>query len=189
MDGGAWWAAVHGVARSWTRLSDFTFIFPEMGWLKKPPLKPHLQTQAPYISPELYPWKECHLGGSEIKILVHFNPSSVQPGGRLQACWMAPVQFSSVAQSCLTPCDPMDYSTPGFPVHHQLPEFTHIHVCWVGDAIQPFQPLSSPSPPTFDLSQHPGLYKWVSSLHQVAKGLEFQLQHQSFQWIFRTDLL
>ena len=99
------------------------------------------------------------------------------------------VQFSSVTQSCLTLCDPMDCSTPGLPVHHQLLEFTQTHVHQVGDTIQPSHPLSSPSPPTFNLSQHQGLFKWVSSLHQVTKVLEFQLQHQSFQWIFRTDFL
>ena len=88
-------------------------------------------------------------------------------------------QFSSVAQSCPTLCDPMDCSTPGFPVHHQLLELTQTHVHWVSDAIQPSHPLSSPSPPAFNLSQHQGLFKWVSSSHQVAKVLEFQLQHQS----------
>ena len=98
-------------------------------------------------------------------------------------------QFSSVAQSCWTPWDPMDHSTPGLPVYHQLPEFTQTHVHWVSDAIQPSHPLSSPSPPAFNLSQHQGLFKWVNSSHQVAKRLEFQLQHQSFQWTFRTDLL
>ena len=98
-------------------------------------------------------------------------------------------QFSSVAQSCPTLCDPRDCSTLGFPVHDQLPELTQIHVHWVGDAIQPSHPLSSPSPPALNLSQHQGLFKWVSSLHQMAKVLEFQLQHQSFQWIFRTDFL
>ena len=77
-------------------------------------------------------------------------------------------QFSSVAQSCPTLCDPMNHSTPGLPVHHQLPESTKTHVPWVGDAIQPSHPLSSPSPPTFNLSQHQGLFKWVSSSHQVA---------------------
>ena len=97
-------------------------------------------------------------------------------------------QFSSVAQSCPTLCNPMDCSMPGFPVHYQLPEFTQTHVHQVGDAIQPSHPLSSPSP-AFSLSQHQGLFKWVSSSHQVAKGLEFQLQHHSFQWIFRTDFL
>ena len=98
-------------------------------------------------------------------------------------------QFSSLAQSCLILCDPMDCSTPGRPVHHQLLEFTQTHVHWVCDAIQPSHPLSSPSPPALDLSQHQGLFKWVSSSHQVAKILVFQLQHQSFQWTFRTDFL
>ena len=97
-------------------------------------------------------------------------------------------QFSSVSQSCLTLCEPMDYSTPSLPVHHQLQEFTQTHVHWVGDAIQPSHPLSSPSP-SFNLSQHQGLFKWVSSSHQVVKVFEFQFQHQSFQWIFRTDFL
>ena len=98
--------------------------------------------------------------------------------------------FSSSVQSfsCVV-CDPMDCSTPGLPVHHQLPEFTQTHVHWVGDAIQPSHPWPSPSPPAFNLSQPQRLFKWVSSSHQVAKVLEFQLQHQSFQWIFRTDLL
>ena len=99
------------------------------------------------------------------------------------------VQLSSVAQSCPTLCDPMNCSTPGLPVHHQLPEFTKTHVHWVGDAIQPSHPLPSPSPPAFNLSQHQGLFKWVSSSNQVGKILEFQLQHQSFQWTPRTDLL
>ena len=98
-------------------------------------------------------------------------------------------QFSSVTQSCPVLCDPMDCSTPGLPVHHQLPELTQTHVHWVGDAIQPSHPLLSPSPPALNLSQHPGLFKWVSSSHQVAKVLEFQFQHQSFQWTPRTDLL
>ena len=80
-------------------------------------------------------------------------------------------QFSSVIQLCLTLCDPMDCSTPGLPVHHQLPEFTQTHVHWVGDAIHPSHSLSSPSLPTFNLSQHQGLFKWVSSLHQVAKSI------------------
>ena len=98
-------------------------------------------------------------------------------------------QFSSVAQSCPTLCDPMDCSTPGFFVHHQFLQFTQTHVHWVSGAIQPSHPLPSPSSPTFSLSQHQGLFKWVSSSHQVAKVLEFQLQHQSFQWTLRTDLL
>ena len=99
------------------------------------------------------------------------------------------VQFSSVAQSCLTLCDPMNCSTPGLLVHHQLPESTQTHVHRVNDAIQPSHPLSSPSPPALNLSQHQGLFQWVSSSYQVAKVLEFQLQHQSFQRTPRTDLL
>ena len=93
---------------------------------------------------------------------------------------------SSVVQSCPTLCDLMDCSTPGFPVHHQLPELAQT---WVGDAIQPSLPLLSPSLPAFNLSQHQGLFKWVSSLNQVASVLEIQLQQQSFQWIFRTEFL
>ena len=99
------------------------------------------------------------------------------------------VQFSSVTQSCLTLCNPMDCSTPGSPVHHQLLEPAQTHVHWVDDAIQSSHPLLSPSPPTFNLLQHQSLFQWVSSSHQVARVLEFQLQHQSFQWIFRTDFL
>ena len=98
-------------------------------------------------------------------------------------------QFSSVTQLCLTLCDPIDCSMPGLPVHHQLLEFTQTHVLWVDDAIQPSHPLLSPSPPAFNLSQDQGLFKGVSSSHKVAKVLEFQLQHQSFQWLFRTDFL
>ena len=82
----------------------------------------------------------------------------------------------------------MDCSMPRLPVHHQLPESIQTHVHWIGDAIQPSHPLSSPSMPALSLSQHLGLFKWVTSLHQVAKVLEFQLQHQSFQWTPRADL-
>ena len=99
------------------------------------------------------------------------------------------VQFSSVAQSCPTVCSPMDCSMPGFPVHRQLPELTQTHVHWVNGAIQPSHLLSSPFPPAFNLSQHWGLFQWVHSSHQMAKVLEFQLWHQSFQWTLRTDLL
>ena len=97
--------------------------------------------------------------------------------------------FSSAALSYPTLCDPMDCSTPGLPARHQLPGFTQTHVHWVSDAFQPAHPPLSPSPPAFNLSQHQGHFKWVSSSHQVSKVLEFQLQHQSLQWIFRTDLL
>ena len=96
-------------------------------------------------------------------------------------------QFSHSVMS--TVWNPMDCSTPCFPVHHKLPEFTQTHVHQVGDAIQSSNPLLFPSPPTVNLSQHQGLFQWVNSSHQVAKVLEFQLQHQSFQWKYRTDLL
>ena len=98
-------------------------------------------------------------------------------------------QFNSVAQSCPTFCDPMTHSTPGLPVHHQLPEFTQTHVHQVSDAIQPSHLLSSPSPPAPNPSKHQGIFQWVNSSHEVAKVLEFQLQHRSFQWTPRTDLL
>ena len=84
-------------------------------------------------------------------------------------------------QSCLTLCNPMDGSMPGLSVHHQLSEFAQTHVHWVGDAIQPSHYLLSPSPPSFNHSQHQGLFKCVSSSHQVARVLEFQLQYQSFR--------
>ena len=98
-----------------------------------------------------------------------------------------PVQFNSVAQLCPTLCDPVDCSTPGFPVHHQLLELAQTHVHRVRDASQPSH--SQSCPPAFNISQNQGLFKWVSSSHQVAKVLAFQLQHQSFQWIFRADFL
>ena len=97
-------------------------------------------------------------------------------------------QLSSVFQSCPTLCDPMNRSTPGLSVHHQLLESTQMLVHQVGDAMQPSHPLSPTSPPAFDFSKHQGLFQWVS-WPQVAKILEFQLQHQSFQWMFRTDFL
>ena len=128
-------------------------------------------------SQHYYIWDQKYLGVKE-------NPM------HCRMCQSIPsVQFRSVAQSCPTLCDPMNHSTPGLPVHHQLPECTQTHVHWVGDAIQSTHPLSSPSSPAFNLSQHQGLFKWVSSSHQVAKILEFQPQHQSFQWTPRTDFL
>ena len=102
--------------------------------------------------------------------------------------WLS-VQFSSVSQLCSTLCNPMDCSTPGFPVHHQLPELAETHVHLISDASQPSHPLLSCSPPALNLSQDQGLFKWVSSSHEMAKVLDFQLQHQSFQWIFRVDFL
>ena len=102
---------------------------------------------------------------------------------------MLSVQVSSVAQSCPTLCDSMNCSTPGLLVHHQLPEFTQTCVHRVHDAIQPSHPLSSPSPPAPNLSQHQSLFQWVNSSHEVAKVLEFQPQHHSFQRDPRAHLL
>ena len=99
------------------------------------------------------------------------------------------LQFSSVAQLCQTPWDNMNRSTPGLPVHHQLLEFTQTHVHRVSDAIQPSHPLSSTSPPAPNPSQHQSLFQWANSLHEVAKVLEFQLEHHSFQRNPRADLL
>ena len=103
--------------------------------------------------------------------------------------WLISVWSSVQLLSHVCLCDPMDCSTPGFPAQHQVLELGQTHIHRVGDAFQSSHPLSSPSSPTFNLSQHQGLFKWVSSSHQVAKQLEFQLQHQSFQWIFRTAIL
>ena len=129
-----------------------------------------------------------------ILLLTHNTSTSRQISSSSSLClgpsmYISSVQFSAVTQSCLTLCDPMDCSTIGFLVHHQFPEFTQINVHWVSDAMQPSHPLSSPSPPAFNHSQHHDLLQWVSSSHQVAKILEFQFQHQSFQWIFRSDFL
>ena len=95
----------------------------------------------------------------------------------------------SVAQLCPTFCDPMDCSMPGFPVLHYLLELAQTHAYWVGDVIQLFRPLLSPSPPVFNLFRHQGLFQWVSTLHQVAGVLELQLQQQYFQWIFGVNFL
>ena len=112
-------------------------------------------------------------GTFKLPCLDHFSADNFSPFDFYQ--------FSSVAQSYPTLCDPMNHSTPGLPVHHKLPEFTQTHVHRVGDAIQPSHPLSSPCPPAPNPSQHQGLLQQDNSSHEVAKVLEFQLQHQSFQ--------
>ena len=104
--------------------------------------------------------------------------------GQSWACYCC-----SVAQLCLTFCHLINCSMQGFPVLHYLPGFTQTHVHWVSDVIQPSHPLSTPSPPAVNLAQHQGLFQWVDSSYQAPKVLEFQLQHQSFQWIFRVDFL
>ena len=117
---------------------------------------------------------------------ILYNPSSwVWQDMYLWGKIILKIQFSSVTQSCPTLCDPMNLSTTGLPVHHQLPEFTQTHIHRVGDAIHPSHSLSSPFPP----AQHQSLFQWVNSSHEVAKVLEFQLQHHSFQRTPRVDLL
>ena len=130
--------------------------------------------QSPYRSvwgvPPLCSWGSCYICLSQDGI-----PLSPQN-----------VFCSSVTQSCPTLCDPTDCSMPGFPVLHYLLEFAQTHVI---ELVMPAHPRSPPSPPVLYLSQHQGLLQWVSSSHQVATVLELQLQHQSFQWIFRADFL
>ena len=129
---------------------------------------------------------------SVIKLYVLGHLCDSQFLAQFFKCKMGPIQvslqFSSVAQLCPTVCDTMNRSTPGLPVHHQLLEFTQTHVHQVGDAIHPSHPLLFPSPSAPNPSQHQGLFQWVNSSHEVAKVLEFQLQHQSFQWTPRTGL-
>ena len=123
-------------------------------------------------------------------MLLFFLDSTVVKGSIWILSNFSPFsQFSSVAQLCPILCDPMNRSTPGLPVHHQLPEFTQTHVHQVGDTIQPSHPLSSPSPPVPNPSQHQRLFQWVNSSHEVAKVLEFQLYRHSFQRNPRADLL
>ena len=167
MDGGAWWAAVHGVAKSRTRLSVFTFT--------------------------------SHFHALEKEMAAHSSvlawriPGMGEPGGlpsmgshRVRHDWSdlaaaaaatADYQFSSGAQLCPTLCDPMNRSTPGLPVRHQLPEFTQTHAHRVGDTIQPSHPLSSPSPPAPNPSQHQGLFQWVTSSQQTIARAKNSWKH------------
>ena len=126
-------------------------------------------------------WRECGEKGNLLHCWWEYT--------LVQSLWRTlSVQFSSVTQSCPTLCDLMNWSTAGFPVHHQLQDPAQTHVHWARDAIQPSHPLSSPSPPVVNLAQHHGLFQWVL-WHQVARVLALQTQHQSFQWIFRTGFL
>ena len=126
-----------------------------------------------------YIGKYAELYASKVNILKLFVP------------WLifSSVQLSSVSRSCPTLCHPMNRSTPGLPVHHQLLELTQTHIHRVSDAIQPSHPLSSPSSPAPNPSQHQSLFQWVNSSHEVARVLEFQLSHHSFQRNPRADLL
>ena len=120
-------------------------------------------------------------GGQTIGVSASASvlPMNIQGWFLLGLIDLLAFQLSLVAQSCLTVCDPMDYSTSGFPVLHHLPELVQTHVHWVSEAIQPSHPLSSSPPPALNLPQHQSLFQWVGSSQQVAKVLE--LQHGSFQ--------
>ena len=143
MDREAWRAAIHGVAKSWTRLGKWT----ELIWKEK--------------------WGQ------------------VQKWFFYECCSFC----CSVAKLATTLCDSVDYSTLGLPVPHYLLEFAQVHVHWVSNTIQPSHPLLPSSPFAFSLYQLQGLFQWVGSLHQIAKVLELQLQHQSFRWVFMVDCL
>ena len=129
---------------------------------------------------------DCYLEFNHLT--VHICWSHFLPVVRPQSALIL-LQFNSVPQLCVTLCDSMDCSTSGFPIHRQLPELAQTHVHRVSDAIQPSRLLLSPSLPAFNLAQHQGLFQRVTSSHEVTKVLEFQLQHQSLQRIFRTDFL
>ena len=147
-----------------------------------------------YIPPNhpLYPSK---ILTKKIQVQIHTNTHTHNLPGNFWSSLLkvttekssSSVQFSHSVM--LTFCDSMDWSIPDLPIHHQLLKLTQIQVHWVSDAILPSHPLLNPSPPTYNRSQHLGLFKWVSSSHQVAKVLEFQLQHQFFQWIFGSNFL
>ena len=139
----------------------------------------HLLAMNPlaYLTLSFFNWQI----GKYVALLFHRVKVRMQRDN-MWSCKVKIFQVNSVSQLCPTLCDPMDCNSPGLPVHHQLPEFTQTHIHWIGDAIQPSHPLLSPFPPALNLSPHQSLFKWVTSYHQVAKVLEFQLQDQSFQW-------
>ena len=200
-----WFAAVHGVTKHQTWLSYWTTRIPgELSaravsfvsrWYPKLPILRSLKGRG--VNTDKGKWKAVGLDRRALPLTLTFifplfSTVNYCPVSLMQIyleILLLVHQFSSVTQSCLTLCEPMNCSTPGLPVHHQLPEFIQTHVYWVGDAIQPSHPLLSPSPPALKLFQHQGLFKWVISSHQVAKVLELQPQHQSLQWTPKTDLL
>ena len=208
MDRGGWWVTVHGLTKSQTQLSNwhstFTFFIILLLWM-------HVLCHVWFF---VTPWTVTHLAS-----LSWYSPDKNTGVGNqyLLQDWIFPIQQSnphllhllhyrqilyhwatwgrhitSTQFSCSVVSDSLlphglQHARP--PCPSPTPEFTQTNVHWVCDAIQPSHPLSSPSPPAYSLSQHQGLFKWVSSLHQVVKVLEFELQPQSFQWTLRTDLL
>ena len=147
-DGGAWWAAIYGVAQSRTRLTRLSSSSSSSKQITR-----------------------------TMESLKHMLGASWQIPFPIFASLLLTIEHLSSVQSLsrIWLCDPMNHSISGLPVHHQLPEFTQTHVHWIGDAIQPSHPLSSPSPPAPSPSQHQGLFQWINTSHEVAKVLEFQL--------------
>ena len=201
----SWGATVHGIAKSRTWLNNWTTRTVPLGKPERTyteiqmimsisiPCKFHECFQIRFfvswqMSQNLGLSSACDWKQSCIVLRKTVN-SMCKPFCFPHMSWFSLRQSFSVSQSCPTLRGTMDCSTPGLPVLHHLPEFAQTHVHWVSDAIQPYHPLSSPSPPTFNLSQLHSFSNWVGSLLQVAKVLELQLQHESFQWIFRTDFL
>ena len=173
MDRGTWKAIVHGVRKGWTLLSDWAHRAPKIPCFLLIKLHESEGVSRSLMSSSLWP-----RGPWPTRFLSSWNSPEKNIGVGCHFL-LQMHQFSSVAQLCLTLWNPMNRSTPGLPVHHQLPEFTQTHVQQFADAIQPSHLLSSPSPPSPDPSQHQGLFQWVNSSHEVAKVLEFQLQRQS----------
>ena len=210
MDRGAWWAAVHWVAKSRTRLSDFPFTFHFSlsctGEGNGNPLQcsclenPRTGEAGGLLSmvTESVWLKRLSSSSSSSSLLIKKTPIIVSFKiyfhGDLAFSWVLNFRFAkwsccSVAKSCPTLCNPVACSIPGFPFVHYLLDLAKSHVHWVNNAIRPSYPLLPPSPPAFNLSQHQGLFQWVGSSYQVANVLALQFQHQSFQWIFRVDFL
>ena len=131
--------------------------------------------------------EQLYIVGGNVKWCSNSGKHCVISSLKVHIIPISSVQFSSVTESCPTLCNPMDCSIPGFLGHHQILELTQTYVHWVSDAIQPSHPLVSPSPPAFNHSQHQGLFQQVHFSPRLAKVLEFQLQHQFFQWIFPED--
>ena len=190
MDRQAWWATVHRVTKSQTWLSNkaHTHTCPEKNlWMRterrEVQIDFHLEEKKKNLIVRL---------GLQLKKIIRILTLNIlakviySTFAFSQARELADCCCHSVTRSCPALCDLLDCSMPGFPVLHYFPEFAQIHVHWVSDAIQPSHPLSSPSPPALNLSQHQGLLHWVGSWHQVVRVSKFHLQHQFFQWIVRV---
>ena len=199
MDRGPWWATVHAAAKSQTWLSNWQYngilcsnekewstntFFNAATWRDLENLC--YAKEARHERPYCVQFHLCEM--NRICKFIETGSSLVVTWGGVGWGWGV-MGCCSVSQSCPTLCDPMDFSMPGFPVFYHFLKLAQTHVHWVSDAIQPPYPLLAPFPFVFNLSQHQGLFQWISSLHPVTKVLELQLQHQSFQCIFKTDFL